>query len=59
MAKNKFICVFQASRPYLGFCPDPKHFIVSCNKILSNVLKMGENVVKNANFCIKYFDKIK
>ena len=21
-------CVFQVSRPYLGFCPDPKHFIV-------------------------------
>ena len=26
-AKKK-ICVFQVSRPYLGFWPDPKHFIV-------------------------------
>ena len=23
------MCVFQVSRPYLGFCPDPKHFIVN------------------------------
>ena len=26
------ICVFQVSRPYLGFCPDPKHFIVNCEQ---------------------------
>ena len=25
---KKNICVFQVSRPYLGFWPDPKHFIV-------------------------------
>ena len=25
---NKNICVFQVSRPYLGFCSDPKHFMV-------------------------------
>ena len=25
---KKYICVFQVSRPYLGFWPDPKHFIV-------------------------------
>ena len=25
----KNICVFQVSRPYLGFCHDPKHFIVN------------------------------
>ena len=24
----KTTCVFQVSRPYQGFCPDPKHFIV-------------------------------
>ena len=29
---NKNICVFQVSRPYLGFCPDPKHFIVNCEQ---------------------------
>ena len=22
------VCVFQVFRPYLGFLPDPKHFIV-------------------------------
>ena len=27
-ARKKYICEFQVSRPYLGFCPDPKHFIV-------------------------------
>ena len=26
--KKENICVFQVSRPYLGFWPDPKHFIV-------------------------------
>ena len=25
---KKNICVFQVSRPYLRFWPDPKHFIV-------------------------------
>ena len=25
---KKNICVFRVSRPYLGFWPDPKHFIV-------------------------------
>ena len=30
------ICVFQVSRPYLGFCPNPKHFIVNCEQ---NVVK--------------------
>ena len=27
-AKKKYMCVFQVSRHYLGFWPDPKHFIV-------------------------------
>ena len=34
-----YVCVFQVSRPYLGFCPDPKHFIVS----------FEENIVKYAD----------
>ena len=33
---KKLICVFRASRPYLGFCPDPKHFIASCKQ---NIVK--------------------
>ena len=38
-AKKKNICVFQVSRPYLGFCPNPKHFIVNCEQ---NVVKSAE-----------------
>ena len=30
--QKKKIYVFQVSRPYLGFCPDPKHFIVNCEQ---------------------------
>ena len=58
-AKKIYECVSQVSRPYQGFCPDPKHFIVNC----------GENVVKFAGkwgkmywkiqFYIKCFEKIK
>ena len=29
---KKNICVFQVSQPYLGFWPDPKHFIFYCVK---------------------------
>ena len=35
---QKNICVFQVSRPYLGFCPDPKHFIVNWEQ---NVIKFA------------------
>ena len=49
LAPPKYICVFQVSRPYLGFCPDPKHFIVNCEQNVVNFAeKMGENVLKNA-----------
>ena len=39
-AKKKYIyiCVFQVSRRYLGFCPDPKHFIVNYEQ---NVVKFA------------------
>ena len=30
--EKKYMCVFQVSRSYLGFCPDPKHFIVKCEQ---------------------------
>ena len=36
---QKNICVFQVSRPYLGFCPDPKHFIVNYEQ---SVVKFAE-----------------
>ena len=55
-AKKKKICVFQVSRPYLGFCPDPKHFVVNCEQ---NVVKFAEKCIEKCNFYIKYFDKIK
>ena len=54
--KKKNICVFQVSRPYLGFCPDPKHSIVNCEQ---NVVKFAEKCIEKCNFYIKYFDKIK
>ena len=44
---KKIICVFQVSRPYLGFCPDPKHFIVNCE----------QNIVKYARKCAKMLKK--
>ena len=43
------ICVFQVSRPYLGFYPDTKHFIMSCKQnIVEYAKNRGGNVVKNA-----------
>ena len=36
---QKYICVFQVSRPYLGFCPAPIHFIV---KLEQNIVKYVE-----------------
>ena len=32
------VCLFQVSRPYQGFGPDPKHFIVNCEQ---NVVKFA------------------
>ena len=37
--KYIYMCVFQVSRPYLGFCPDPKHFIVNFKE---NLVKYAE-----------------
>ena len=37
--KPKQLYVFQVSRPYLGFCSDPKHFIVNFEE---NVVKCAE-----------------
>ena len=51
-----YMCVFQVSRPYLCFCPDPKHFIVNSEQ---NVVKFAEKCIEKCNFYIKYFDKIK
>ena len=41
--KKKKVCAFQVSQPYLGFCPDPKHFIVNCEQ---NVVKFAEKLGK-------------
>ena len=38
-AKIKYMCVFQGSQPHIGFCPNPKHFIVNCEQ---NVVKFAE-----------------
>ena len=45
--KNIYICVFQVSRPYLGFWPDPKHFIVLTNYILNKNNKKKKQKKKN------------
>ena len=37
---KKYVCVFQVSRPYLGFCTDSEHFIVNCEQ---NVVKFAGN----------------
>ena len=54
--KKKNVCVFQVSRPYIGFCPDPKPFIVKCEQ---HIVKYAGKCREKCNFCIKYFDKIK
>ena len=57
-AKNN-LCVFQVSRSYLGFCIDPKHFIVNCEQNFVKFAGNGEKCIEKCNFYIKYFDKIK
>ena len=52
------VCVFQVSRPYLVFFPDPKHFIVKCEHNLSNMLENAGKCSENCIFYIKYFDKL-
>ena len=51
--KSINMCVFQVSRPYLGFYPDPEYFIVS------KMSNLWEKCFIKCNFYIKYFDKIK
>ena len=47
--KKKKMCVFQVSRPYIGFRPDPKHFIVNFEgNIVKYAEKMGGNIAKKA-----------
>ena len=43
---NKDVCVFQVSRPYLGFCPecDPKHFIEKSGQNSQNTEKNDKNI---------------
>ena len=48
--------MFQVSRPYLGFCHDPKHFIVNCEP---NVVNFAGKCIEKCSLSIKYFDKIK
>ena len=54
--------MFQVSRPYLGFYPDPKHF-VNCEQNVKFAEKWerggGGGSFEKFNFYIKYFDKIK
>ena len=47
------------SRPYLGFCPNPKHFIVNSEQNFVKFAKKWEKCIEKWNFYIKYFDQIK
>ena len=51
--------MFQVSRPYLVFCPDPKIFIVNCEQNVVKLRKNGGKCIEKCNFYTKYFDKIK
>ena len=53
------IFVFQVSRPYLVFCPDPKHFIVNCEQNVAKFAENGKKCIEKCNFYIKYLYKIK
>ena len=43
------ICVFQVSRPYLGFRPDPKHFIVDCEQNVKFAKTYGGKCIEKCN----------
>ena len=47
---QKYICVFQVSRSYLGFCPDLKYFVVKCEHNLSNMLENGGKCSEKCSF---------
>ena len=49
----------QVSRPYLGFCSGPKHFIVNCEQNAVEFAGKWGKCIEKCNFYIKYFDKIK
>ena len=53
--KNIHVCVFQISRPYLGFCLTLN--ILMC--IVSKMLENGGKCIEKCSFYVKYFDKIK
>ena len=49
---------FQVSQPYLGFCPDPKHFIVNFGENTVKMLKNQGKYSEKYNIYTKYFCKI-
>ena len=54
LGQKKKICVFQVSRPYLGFCPDSINILLwIVSKMLSNLLENGEKCIEKCNFYIK------
>ena len=55
-----YVC-FRIPRPYIhvGFCPDPKYFIVNYEQNVVKLLKNGGKCIEKCNFYMKYFDKIK
>ena len=53
--KTIYVC-FRFPRPYQGFCPDRKHFIVNFEK---NKVKNQGKFNEKCSIYIKYFCKIK
>ena len=52
---KKYICVFQVSRPYLGFCPDPKRFIVSYEQTVVKFAEKWGKIYWKMQFLYKIF----
>ena len=51
---KKNICVFQVSRPYLGFWPDPKHFIVLKKKYIYIYINMQKIALWSQNMRLDF-----
>ena len=52
---KKNIYVFQVSRRYLAFCPDPKHFIMNCEQNIVKFAEKWEKMYWKMQFLYKIF----
>ena len=49
------VCVFWISRPYLCFCPDPKHFIMNFVQNIGKYAEMLGKMSRKMQFLYKIF----